>query len=138
MRDPFVADASVGIAWVIGNQGDELTNKALRRATEGAEVQVPALWYFEVANGLLVAVRRKLISEADRLTGINSLHRLNVARDDEGADEAMLITSELAEGYGLTVYDAAYLELAKRKLLPLATRDKALRAAAQKSGVSLL
>lgn len=138
MSDVFIADSSVALAWIIGNQATDATRELLIEIRTGATVLVPSLWFFEVANSLLVAVRRKLISPEARDSAVGFFRSLRLVRDDEAADEAMLITLELAQRYGLTVYDAAYLELARRKMLPLATRDHALQSAAKKCGVTLL
>ena len=92
----------------------------------------------EVGNALLVAVRRKLMTDAQRKSALILLSRLNVLVDADMAALAWTKISDLAAGYTLSVYDAAYLELAVRKRLPLASRDEPLRAAARKSGVNVL
>jgi predicted nucleic acid-binding protein len=99
---------------------------------------VPALWYFEVANGLIVAVRRKLITYEDHLVAKTFFKSLRVSCDDQGIDQVFSETSNLSQTCGLSVYDASYLELALRRKLPLATRDEALKAAVKKCGVKLL
>ena len=138
MSARFVADASVAIGWVIGSQATDLTRKALSLAVEGAEVHVPPLWFFEVANSLLVAVRRKLLSEADLRAGVDAALHFQMILDSLATNQALGETFELARRFGLTGYDATYLELSRRLALPLATRDVALGAAAKKCGVALL
>ena len=138
MNDPFVIDSSIGVGWVHPSQATELTRRLLEEAKAGAAVYVPSLWHLEVANALWVAVRRKLMSDAQRRTGLTLLSQLRLITDDETAQRAFGTTSELAVRHLLTVYDAAYLELAWRKALPLGTRDEPIRAAARACGVKLL
>lgn len=83
MSDPFVADSSVGIGWVHPSQTTELTKKLLEAAKNGTAVYVPALWHLEIANGLLAAVRRKLLTEAQRELGLTLLSQLRIIIDDE-------------------------------------------------------
>jgi predicted nucleic acid-binding protein len=135
--EPFVADASVAISWVIGKQATPTSTKALHFVMDGGEVHVPHLWYFELSNALLVALRRKLISEADVRTGISAINTFRIVSDLKASEAALGESFELGEKFGLTVYDAAYLELARRLALPLATRDSALQAAAKKCKVVL-
>ena len=110
----------------------------LEDAKNGAAIYVPALWHLEIANALLVAVRRKLITEAQRETGLTLLSQLRVIIDDETNRLAFSTISELAVKHSLSVYDAAYLELARRKSMAFATRDEALKTAAKKSGIKLV
>ena len=138
MSDPFVADSSIGIGWIHPSQATELTKKLLEEAKNGIAVHVPALWQLEIANGLLVAVRRKLMTAPQRELGLALVSQLRVIIDDETNRLAFSTISELAVKHSLSVYDASYLELARRKSLPLATRDEALKTAAKKSGVKLL
>jgi len=138
MSDPFVIDSSVGIGWIHPSQANEMTSRLLEKAKSGAAIYVPALWHLEIANTLLVFVRRKLIAEAQRGVGLTLFSQLRIIIDDETNRLAFSAISELAAKYSLSVYDSAYLELARRKSLPLATRDEALKAAAKKSGIKLL
>ena len=138
MNDPFVIDSSVSIGWVHPSQANDLTKRLLEEAKGGAAIHVPALWHLEMANTLLVFVRRKLLEEAQREIGLTLLSQIRVIIDDETNRLAFSAISDLATKNSLSVYDAAYLELARRKSLPLATRDEALKTAARKSGVKLL
>jgi predicted nucleic acid-binding protein len=104
----------------------------------GATVRAPALWSLETANALLVLMRRGKLTEKDRLAALAALAQLSVVLDHEMAALAFGKLSQLAIRYGLSVYDAAYLELALRKKLPLACKDGPLRAAAKRSRVKLL
>ncbi|HEY5911242.1 MAG TPA: type II toxin-antitoxin system VapC family toxin [Verrucomicrobiae bacterium] len=115
-----------------------MTRRLLSEAAAGAAFLVPALWHLEVANALLVAVRRRLMTDAHRQAGLGLLRKLRLAVDEETGQRAFSTISELAVRHALSVYDAAYLELASRRSLPLGSRDESLRAAARKCGVKLL
>lgn len=138
MKEGFVADASVGVAWAVAAQAGEETSQLLERLASGAVLVVPGLWGLEVANSLLALHRRKRIVAADYRFALSALERLPLEVDDEGVRGAFGRISELAVEHGLSVYDAAYLELASRRQLPLASRDNALRAAAKAARVKLL
>lgn len=138
MTAVFVVDASMAFAWVLPSQASSSANALLKRIELGDEGIVPPLWFLEVANGLLVAERRKTMAAAERRLALDRLSALGLAVDDANARDAFGRTSALAEQYGLSVYDAAYLELATRRSLPLGTRDRALRSAAEQSGVPQL
>lgn len=133
----FVADASVAIGWVHPAQATTQTAAMLDAMTEGATVEVPALWPLEVANALTVLVRRRKLTAPERQTGLEWLRGLPVRVDHEGASLAFSRLSELASAHQLTVYDAVYLELAQRRKLVLACKDGPLRSAAAKAGVAL-
>jgi predicted nucleic acid-binding protein len=107
-----------------------------RLGVEGA--LVPALWRFEVANALLMAVRRKRIVAEDLDRILAELMLLNLREDDRGSERAWTATLALARAHGLASYDAAYLELALRSDGLLATFDRALAAAAAREGVEVL
>ena len=138
MSGPFVADASIGLAWIHPSQSTEFTRTLLAQVEVGTTVHVPAVWPLEIGNALLVAVRRKLITENERRSALSLLSRLNIKVDAETASLAWTAISDLAAKYTLSVYDASYLELALRKALPLASRDEPLRAAARKNGVHVI
>jgi len=131
----WVIDSSVGFAWVHPNQATPETDKLLQEIEAGAAVVVPALWFIEMANSLLVLQRRKKLTGAERKAALEILSSMNFTVDDEAARMARNKTSELAEKYGLTVYNATYLEVALRRNLPLASRDSALMGAAKRCGV---
>jgi predicted nucleic acid-binding protein len=110
----------------------------LDEVAAGKPFVVPALWMFEVANALLVLMRRKKIHLQQAARARGALSRLHPFIDDEGPRLALHRIWELADGFTLSIYDAVYLELAQRKGLPLASRDAALRRAAEKCAVPLL
>ena len=113
---------------------------AQRRPAAAALVpaHVPALWLWETANVLVQAERRGRISPAAIRTYLGLLEGLPISLDQPSTASAWHDTLALARSHRLTSYDAAYLELALRRGLPLATRDKALQAAARLEGVALL
>jgi predicted nucleic acid-binding protein len=134
----FVVDASVGFAWVYEDQATPETDLLLNELAAGAVAVVPARWFLEVANVLLAAQRRHRLTPAQKRTALEELGAMQFMVDDEAARAAFGKTSDLAEKYGLTVYDAHYLEVALRRKLPLASRDDALRQAARRCGVKVL
>lgn len=136
MSTGFVVDASVGFAWVYQGQATPETDQWLNDVAAGATVTVPTLWYLEMANVLLIAQRRHRLTAIQRKAALERLSAMQFRVDEEGTRHAFGKTSELAEKYGLTIYDAIYLELAWRRSLALATRDEALKTAAKKCGVN--
>ena len=138
MSEGFIADSSVGVAWAVHSPASKATDDLLDSAAAGTPLVVPTLWPFEVANSLLVLLRRKRILAEERERALGALVRLPLVVDDEGPRLALGSISELAAEHGLTVYDAAYLELAVRRKLPLASRDVALCKAARGCRVKLL
>jgi predicted nucleic acid-binding protein len=107
-----------------------------RLARNGATV--PALWHWEVANSLLTASRRSQKDWGEFRPQLEWLSDLDVMIDDDSTGAAWRLTATLAIRHGLTAYDAAYLELAIRRSLPLATLDKALAKAARAEGVEVI
>ena len=133
----LVLDPSLASSWYFEDERTPATDALLDRvADQGATV--PGLWRLEVANGLRTAIRRKRIDKAFRDRAIAQLARLPITIDPDTDHYAWTTTLELADRFGLTSYDAAYLELAHRRTLPLATLDEPLRAAASALGVLLL
>ena len=133
----FVADASVAIGWVHPGQATPQTDAMLDAIADGATLEVPALWPLEVANALLVLVRRRKLTEEDRQAGLGWLRGLRIRVDHEMSALALSRLSELATTHRLSVYDAAYLELALRRSLILGCKDGPLRTAARKADVRL-
>jgi len=134
----MVVDASVAIAWFVRSQGDHKTAALLDQVAAGQSVVVPALFVFEVANAMLILCRRKVIDQAQYERSRSELSGLRPVLDDEGLRLALSGTSDLARNHAMSVYDAAYLELALRRQLPLASRDAALNKAAKRAGVRTL
>ena len=138
MSKDFVADSSVGIAWVVLEQSNKASAELLQRVDSDAQFYVPALWMFEVANALLVLLRRRRINPKQYDQARQHLIQLCPIVDDECSRFALGQTSELAQKYSLSAYDATYLELSLRRGLPLASRDVALNRAANAAGIETL
>ncbi|HEY3888063.1 MAG TPA: type II toxin-antitoxin system VapC family toxin [Caulobacteraceae bacterium] len=133
----LVLDASMTIAWLFDDENIEAAHGVMRRvATEGAIV--PSLWRLEVANVLRNAVRRGRCDEAYADRSLQRLSRLAITPDSETDARAWQETRLLAREENLTLYDAAYLELALRSRRPLASCDVALVDAARRLGVEVL
>jgi predicted nucleic acid-binding protein len=132
----LVVDCSVTMAWCFPSETTAFTEAALDALAIQSAV-VPALWALEVANVLATSLRRKVLSAAkvERFRAL--LARLPIHLEAMDRDLALGPVLHLARKHQLTSYDAAYLEVARRGLLPLATLDKALRAAAKAEGVEL-
>ena len=128
----LVVDASVSAAWLLPDEATPFT-EAMLQATATAEVWVPALWPLEIGNLLLNAQRRKRIGDAKRRELVSAAAALRLRVDREAVP--MVDLDALAARHGLSTYDAAYLELALRRGLPLATLDTALLAAMRAAGV---
>lgn len=133
----LVLDSSVTLSWLYSDELTPATQQVFDRVvTDGA--WTPSLWRLEVANSLQSAVRRRRISVEFRDAALTDLALLNITIDPDTDTFAWSATLRLAERCGLTLYDAAYLELAQRIELPLATLDQELRNAAGELGVTLL
>jgi len=132
----FVLDCSVTMAWCFESESDAYSRAVLTSIPSGPAV-VPPLWLLEVANVLLVAERRRRITRPDGVRFLDLLAELPVVvAEPEGiSGMAMLVT--LGRELGLSAYDAAYLHLARRERIPLASRDQALVVAARQAGVGL-
>ncbi|MFN0305805.1 MAG: type II toxin-antitoxin system VapC family toxin [Burkholderiales bacterium] len=133
----FVLDSSVSLAWCFEDEHTAATDVLLERIVESGAA-APSLWPLEVLNGLAMAERRRRVDAERRQRLVGFLRDLPVTIDDETASQAWVVTAELAARFRLTLYDAAYLELAQRLGLPLATLDQELRAAGGALGVTLL
>jgi predicted nucleic acid-binding protein len=133
----LVIDGSTAIGFLLRDEQGASPLKALDAIENGVPTHVPAHWCVEVANGLIMAERRKRASQADITEALALVAALPVECDDETAQRAVSDTASLARQYGLTIYDAAYLELAMRRGASLASSDSALCRAAKASGVSI-
>lgn len=133
----FVLDNSVALAWCFADEQTPALMDLLDRVVETGAV-APLLWPLEALNGLLVAERRNRLGPDKRARLIAFLRDLPIMLDAHTADQAWETTRSLAEQHRLTVYDAAYLEVAQRRRLPLASLDQDLRHAAIAVGVEVL
>lgn len=134
----FIVDASAALAWCFDDEAGNWTDELLERLRQGDEIVVPAHWPTEVLNGLLVASRRKRIKPNQPLLFWDELARLPIETEPPLTNTQAKTVLALSEKHGLTVYDAAYLELAQRRRLPLGSLDVDLRKAAQAEAVLLL
>lgn len=132
-----VLDSSVTLAWLYSDELTAPVQQVFERVT-ASRAWVPSLWRLEIANSLHMAVRRKRIDGAFRDASLADLALLNITIDPDTDTFAWSTTLSLADRFTLTLYDAAYLELAQRLSLPLATLDQELRAAARGLGLPLL
>jgi predicted nucleic acid-binding protein len=133
----FVVDCSTTMAWCFDDEMTAATDVILDRLRVTGAI-APVLWPLEVANVLLMAERRQRITERETARLARLLQSLPVIIDAEKATNIFGSIVALAREYRLTVYDASYLELAIRHVIPLATRDQRLRAAALAASVPLL
>ena len=133
----FVLDASTTLSWYFEDERTAASDAVLDRVIETG-ARVPMLWRYEVANGFQTALRRQRIDRAYRDASLAELRLLPIAIDDVGTGLIWTAVIGFADTYGLTVYDAAYLELAYRQNLPLATGDRPLIAAARALAVNLI
>jgi predicted nucleic acid-binding protein len=134
----LVLDASVALAWCFPDESSPAAEKLIDFLADGAKAIVPAIWPFEVANALLTAERRKRLSMAQVTAALRSLTLLPIAIDPAQVDSIFGNVLAVARQGQLTEYDAAYLELAVREMLPLATLDDQLRRAARRVGISIV
>ena len=128
---PIVIDNSVFLAWCLGDEEEPTAAGAMQRVAEDGGV-VPRIWWYELRNALLMNERRGRISPQQVSDTLVDSLALGIAIDEEH-DESLVL--DLARRHELTIYDAAYLEVAFRRSLPLATLDQRLRKAAEAIGV---
>jgi predicted nucleic acid-binding protein len=131
----YVIDASTALGFVFDDEDDDRGVRLLASLAQDT-LSVPGIWYAEVVNGLIQAQRRKRIDGAAVDRAIAHFGSLDI-RPDAGEPD-MLAIRRVADAHRLTAYDAAYLELALRAQLPLATNDSALAKAAKARGVKTL
>lgn len=135
----FVLDASVALSWFVDHPVDPYAVRVRDQIRGGSRGIVPQLWLLEFANGVLVAERRKIVDTIVADENIAEMERLRFAGIEvEPGPPPVSDVLSLARTFKLTANDAAYLELAQREKVPLATLDIPLRAAAGKAGVVLL
>jgi predicted nucleic acid-binding protein len=131
----WVLDSSVTLAWALPDENSVKAEEVLKKTTNDKGFWVPALWWYEISNALVMAQRRERIKEADRLKIINLFGLLTIQTDSSFLLENIGYLQEIALNHFLSVYDASYLELALRKGLGLATFDRRLQNAAIHAGV---
>jgi predicted nucleic acid-binding protein len=136
MNGPFVVDASIAIAWIHPAQASRDSEAMLDAVAAGCALEAPPIWPLEVANAVVTLRRRGKLTDDEARIGLERMASLPVRVDHEPSI-AFTILADLAASLDLSVYDAAYVELATRRRLPLASKDARLRRAAAKSGVTL-
>ena len=133
----IVVDASITLAWCLGDERDALAERVLEQvATDGAVA--PAHWPLEVANGLWAAERRGRLDVTDTERVRRLLADLDIEVVPVELSTATTAVLDAARSLGLSVYDAAYLDLARFRDVPIATLDDDLARACQASGVQLV
>ncbi len=133
----WVMDSSIALAWALPDATSAEADRFLRRISARTNLWVPGLWWYETANALLMAQRRKRLTEAERIRLIGLYRKLPIRTDLVLDSDSMSRFHTLAIEHNLSAYDAAYLELAQRRNLGLATVDRPLRLAAQKAGMKV-
>lgn len=136
VTERLVLDGSLTLAWYFSDEADPYAD-AVAQGLATREAVVPSLWRLEIANTLVVGERRKRSTEAQASAFLARLESLPIVIDDETDARAWSETLRLARTHTLSAYDAAYLELAMRRGLPLASLDDQLRVAARAVGVPL-
>ena len=135
----FVLDNSVSMRWLLASEktADQNYAETVLKSLINTDVLVPNLWHLEATNVLLSAEKRKEINAGEVERFITQLENLPIHVDSLTAHQSFSRILALSRIYGLSSYDAAYLELSIREGIPLATLDKALRQAAIKADVPL-
>ncbi len=136
MEQRMVIDNSVVMSWCFKHEINTYSNAVLD-CMAGSAAVVPSIWPLEVVNVLLVAERRKFLSEADSVQFIRLLLQLPILVEYQSPESALKDVLWLARAQRLSSYDASYLDLAMKKNLPLATLDKHLKKAARAVNVKI-
>ena len=132
----IVIDASVALAWCFPDEASEYADGVLV-ALEGSAILVPALWSVEITNAVLMAERHKRVKQPEIRRFVELLDALTVMMDSQSVTESVSNILPIAREYGLSAYDAAYLDVAVRHAVPLATLDSALQKAGRKAGIEI-
>jgi predicted nucleic acid-binding protein len=133
----LILDSSATLPWIYGDETTDAIRQVFDAIADNGAL-VPVLWRLEVANSVAMAVRKRHIDPDFRRAALGDLALLDITADPQTDSYAWTDTLNLADQFRLTVYDAAYLELARRRILPLATLDQELRTAATAIGVTVL
>jgi predicted nucleic acid-binding protein len=133
----IVLDASMAMAWLFEDEGTTATDEVLQRVVIEGGI-VPSLWRLEIANAFQIAIRRGRCDEGYVDRSLEELTELAIVIDDKTDANAWGATKIIARKHGLSLYDAAYLELALRLQRPLASCDAALIRAAKATGLYVL
>jgi predicted nucleic acid-binding protein len=134
----FVIDASITLSWLLADEANADSAEVERALRKADAVWAPAHWRLEVVNAIWMAERRKRLDGAGVSQAIAFCSQMQVTVDADTDKHATTETLALARQHGISVYDAAYLELALRKGGTLASLDAALREVAEKNGVTVV
>ncbi len=135
----FVLDNTVTMAWCFTEEATEHTETLLNRLSDMTDSAiVPALWLYEVVNVTELAIQKGRITEEKALAFLESLAGLPIEVENPTRMQMFVSVRALVAQYKLTAYDASYLELAIRHMLPIASSDKALTKAAHTAGIALM
>ena len=137
MTPSLIIDCSITMAWCFADEATVETARVQDRLIAEAAV-VPSHWFLEVVNVLAMAEQRKRIAAADASNFLHLLAALDIQTDHETSARAFDHLPPLCRSHGLRSYDAAYLDLAVRRRLPLASLDDDLRQAAITLGIQVL
>lgn len=132
----FVLDGSVALSWCFPDERSKASEALLSMLSEQGAV-VPSLWFLEITNALLVGERRKRLTHEEAIEALGLLSKLPLDIDDRSGFSLASDLLMLARKHKLSAYDAAYLELAQRRRLPLATLDRTLARAAKAAGIAV-
>ena len=133
----FVLDASVALAWFFGDEATSATTALLEQLNDTPAI-VPSIWFLEISNALVFAEQKKRLTYAAAVQFLDLITNLPIQMDEELVTSRFYDIFTLAHSEKLTTYDAAYLELAMRHGISLATKDMKLRAVAKRLGVKIL
>lgn len=133
----FILDNSVSASWILEDEFDKFSEQVLELLRSEPAI-VPGIWVLEMTNTLLVGFRRKRISAAKKSTTIDLIKSLPITVEYNYVQTDLDRLVQFGETYNLSAYDSAYLDLAIRLDLPLATKDKELRVAAKAADIKLV
>jgi predicted nucleic acid-binding protein len=137
MSERFVVDNSIVMTWCFKDEANQYADAILNSLTEAVAI-VPAIWPLEIVNVLLVAERRERLHESDSVRFISLLSQLPIVVDRTWPERTMKDLLAIGRANSLSSYDAAYLELAMRQGLPIATLDNKLLEAARRVDIPML
>lgn len=133
----LVLDCSLALAWSIPDEKSKSAERLFSRLDKESKLWIPALWWYELSNALTMAQRRGRLNDSDALRLIELYHKLPLFTDSLLGADAVFRFRVLAQRHNLSAYDSAYLELAQRRGIGLATLDENLKNAARQAGVQL-
>lgn len=133
-----VLDCSVALAWALPDETSVRAERFLAGFPPGSILWVPALWWYEISNALTMAQRRHRLAENERRRIVELYGTLPIKTDADLSLDVVRRIQAVAQEYSLSAYDAAYLELAQRRGVGLATLDRRLAVASRKAGIKIL